>query len=82
MKLSVFFMFYIISESESVQSGQPSVERDVHHESVRQCFSNPGGGAVVQRRTKDRGVLGDVSLCRSILQSNVYSVIMNIISIK
>lgn len=66
-------LFYILSESESVQSGQSSVERKIHHEAVLQCFTNPGGGAVVQRRTKARGVSGDVSLCLTLLlQSELF----------
>lgn len=55
--LPFMFSFY----SESLQSGQSSVERKIHHEAFPECCTDPGGGAVVQRIPQEWGALGDVS---------------------
>lgn len=56
-------MFHVlISKSESLQSVQTSVEGEVHSKPVLGQSRHTGGGALVQGRTKDWGVFGNVSL--------------------
>lgn len=55
-------MFHVLlSDSESLQSAQTSVEGEVHSKPVCGQFKHPGGGALVQRWTKIWGVFGNVS---------------------
>lgn len=55
-------LHHVTDDAESVQSAQTSVEGEVHAQLLPGQFARPGGGAVVEGRTQERGVFGNVSL--------------------
>lgn len=62
---------HVPDASESVQRAQASVEGEVHAQVLPGQSAHPGGGAVAEGRTAERGVSGNVSPQWNFLQQRL-----------